>query len=82
MKCFVKWTSLVLVLVGALNWGLVGALDFNLVNWLAGQWPMVEKVVYIVVGIAAIVYVCDMCFCPCVKDDKGQKDSCCGKGSC
>ena len=44
----------ILVVVGALNWGLVGALDFNLVNMLLGAWPMVEKLVYILVGLSAV----------------------------
>ena len=44
----------ILVLVGALNWGLVGAFNWNLVNALLGGWPMVEKVVYILVGLSAL----------------------------
>lgn len=43
-----------LVWVGALNWGLVGLFDLNLVNMLLGAWPVVEKVVYILVGAAAV----------------------------
>lgn len=54
-----------LVLVGALNWGLIGALNFNLVNAIFGSWSMVERVVYIVVGLAAIMMLfkgkCKMC---------------------
>lgn len=46
--------TFVLVCVGALNWGLLGLLDFNLVNSLVGAWPMVEKLVYILVGLAAV----------------------------
>lgn len=46
--------SYILVIVGALNWGLVGAFDFNLVTWLLGAAPVVESVVYILVGLAAI----------------------------
>lgn len=43
-----------LVIVGAVNWGLVGLLDFNLVNMIFGSWPMVEQVVYILVGVSAV----------------------------
>ena len=43
-----------LAMVGALNWGLVGLLNFNLVNMLLGSWPMVEKIVYILVGASAV----------------------------
>ncbi|TAL82132.1 MAG: DUF378 domain-containing protein [Bacteroidetes bacterium] len=43
-----------LVIVGALNWGLVALLDLNVVNMLLGSWPMVEKIVYILVGVSAV----------------------------
>lgn len=46
-----------LMVVGALNWGLMGLLDMNLVNMLLGAWPMLEKVVYILVGVSALVEV-------------------------
>lgn len=52
-----KHISLVLIIVGALNWGLVGALNFDLVKWIGKQTaPVVATVVYILVGLAAIVY--------------------------
>lgn len=44
-----------LVIVGALNWGLVGLVNFNLVTALLGSMPMLEKGVYILVGFAAVV---------------------------
>jgi uncharacterized protein len=53
--CVVHKIAWILVIVGALNWGLVGLFDFNVVMWLLGQWPMVERVVYVLVGIAAVV---------------------------
>ena len=43
-----------LLWVGGLNWGLVGLLNYNLVNMLLGSWPSVEKLVYILVGAAAV----------------------------
>lgn len=63
--CSGHMVSWVLVLVGALNWGLVGGFGFNLVNALLGSWPVVEKVVYILVGLSAIMMLlkgkCKMC---------------------
>lgn len=53
MKGMHKLAFLLLV-VGGLNWGLVGLFDFNLVGVLFGAWPLVEKVVYILVGLAAV----------------------------
>jgi uncharacterized membrane protein YuzA (DUF378 family) len=52
-----KWlhiVSFVLVIVGALNWGLIGLFHYNVVMSLLGAWPMVEQVVYILVGVAAV----------------------------
>lgn len=51
---------LLLVVVGGINWGLVGIGHFagsnlNLVNMLLGAWPAVEAVVYILVGLAALM---------------------------
>ena len=46
--------ALVLVIVGGLNWGLVGLFQFNLVEALFGTWPIVERVVYSLVGLASL----------------------------
>ena len=51
-----------LVLIGALNWGLIGLFDFNLVSWVAGFLPghfssIGERIVYVVVGVAAFMLV-------------------------
>jgi len=45
--------AIVLVIVGGLNWGLY-ALGYNLVSILLGWMPILEKVVYVVVALAAI----------------------------
>lgn len=56
-----------LVVVGALNWGLVGLFDMNLVASLLGEGSMAEKVVYILVGLSGVVDLmmhmsyCKMC---------------------
>lgn len=46
--------AFLLTVVGAVNWGLVGLLDFNLVNAVLGSMPTVENVVYILVGASAL----------------------------
>lgn len=48
-----------LVFVGALNWGLIGIgyfanMNLDVVNMLLGTWPVVENVVYILVGLSAV----------------------------
>lgn len=54
MKAF-DWVLTILVLIGALNWGLVGVLDFNLVTFLFGGMPMLVSGIYIAVGVAAVI---------------------------
>lgn len=46
--------AFLLTVVGAVNWGLVGLMDFNLVNAVVGSVPSVERVVYILVGLSAV----------------------------
>ncbi len=43
-----------LVIIGSLNWGLVGLLDFNLVETLLGSFPALVKIVYLLVGLSAL----------------------------
>ncbi len=72
--CPVHMVSWVLVLVGALNWGLVGLFGFNLVAYLLGGWPMVERVVYVLVGLSAVLmlfaFSCKKCEEACGMDKK------------
>jgi uncharacterized protein len=53
----VNMVSRILVIVGALNWGLVGAFQYNLVEMLLGSVPALLMVVYILVGVAGIYEV-------------------------
>lgn len=46
--------ALILVIVGALNWGLIGVADFNLVTTIFGVGTVLSKIVYILVGLAAV----------------------------
>jgi hypothetical protein len=48
LKTVSKW----LVVIGALNWGLVGLLNFNLVEALFGSWPWLVMLVYVLVGLS------------------------------
>lgn len=45
---------MVLLLIGGLNWGLVGVFNYNLVTSLLGDASMMTKVVYILVGVCAL----------------------------
>lgn len=48
------WLALVLMIVGALNWGLVGVANFDLVAALFGQGSTLSRIVYALVGLAGI----------------------------
>lgn len=45
---------LLLIIIGGLNWGLVGAFEFNLVDALFGEGSVLARIVYVVVGLAAL----------------------------
>jgi uncharacterized protein len=59
--CPLTTTAMVLVLIGAINWGLIGVFDLNLVNNLLGQWEVVERVIYILVGLAGVFLTVKKC---------------------
>ena len=56
MKFLLKWVAWVLVVIGALNWGLVGFFNFNLVTSLFGT-GMLSSVIYDLVGLSAVVLI-------------------------
>ncbi len=50
------WNDIVfwIVVIGAINWGLT-ALGFNLVNLIFGSVPMLEKLVYLLIGVSGVI---------------------------
>lgn len=50
----IDWLAFVLVIVGALNWGLVGFFDFDLVASLFGDMSGFTRVIYSLVGLSAV----------------------------
>jgi uncharacterized membrane protein YuzA (DUF378 family) len=56
-KSVVDWIALVLVIIGGLNWGLVGLFNIDLVELILGSIPILQRIVYIVVGLAAIYLI-------------------------
>ena len=46
--------TLILVIVGGLNWGLVGAFNFDLVATLFGDGAILSRLVYVLVGLSAL----------------------------
>lgn len=56
-KSSIDWLALVLVIVGGLNWGLVGLFSFDLVAAIFGSMSMLSRIVYSLVGLAAVYMV-------------------------
>jgi hypothetical protein len=48
------WIVVILVIIGAINWGLVGFFNFDLVATIFGDMSVVSRVVYDLVGLAGI----------------------------
>ena len=46
--------ALLLTVLGGVNWGLVGLFKFDVLDAVFGTWPMLLRVVYVVVGVAAL----------------------------
>ena len=51
-----KWVTYSVVLIGALNWGLIGAFDFDLISFFFGDMTALSRVIYTIVGLCAIGY--------------------------
>jgi uncharacterized membrane protein YuzA (DUF378 family) len=49
-----KMLSYWLLVIGGLNWGLVGFFNYNLVTGIFGTWPMLERIIYMLVGLSAV----------------------------
>jgi uncharacterized membrane protein YuzA (DUF378 family) len=51
------WVALVLAIIGGLNWGLVGAFNFDLVAAIFGAGSVISRLIYILVGLAALYLI-------------------------
>ncbi|WMJ88249.1 DUF378 domain-containing protein [Anaerocolumna sp. MB42-C2] len=50
----VDYIALCLVIIGAINWGLIGFLGFDLVRVIFGDMTWISRVIYAIVGIAGL----------------------------
>lgn len=48
------WVALILVVIGGVNWGLVGLFNFDLVAALLGDMSLLSRIVYVLVGVSAV----------------------------
>ena len=49
--------ALTIAIIGAINWGLIGFLDFNLVATIFGSMSWISRIIYALVGICGIYLV-------------------------
>ena len=69
---YLRYTAYALVLIGALNWGLVGLFGFDLVAAIFGDMTLISRIIYSLVGISAVVTALMVHHCEPVR----QTDSC------
>ena len=50
-------TTLVLSIIGCINWGLVGLFNFNLVEYLLGDGALITRIVYVLVMVSGIINI-------------------------
>lgn len=53
----IEKVALVFTIIGALNWGLIGLFDFNLVTMLFQEGSFLTRLVYIIVGICGLTNI-------------------------
>ena len=53
----INTVTLLLLIIGGLNWGLVGLFGFDLVATIFGEMSVLSRIVYVLVGISAIVQI-------------------------
>ena len=49
--------ALVLIIIGAINWGLIGFFDFNLVDSIFGTMSVVSRIIYAIIGLAGLYLI-------------------------
>jgi len=57
MKNWLDWVAIVLTIIGAVNWRLVGAVNLNVVNLILGSIVWLERAVYVLVGLAGLYLI-------------------------
>ena len=46
--------ALILIIIGAINWGLIGFFNFNLVDTIFGEMSVLSRIIYALVGLSGI----------------------------
>jgi uncharacterized membrane protein YuzA (DUF378 family) len=51
------YTLLALVIIGAINWGLIGFFRFDLIGFLFGDLSWISRIIYVIVGISGLYLI-------------------------
>lgn len=51
------YVCIILVIIGGINWGLVGFFDYNVIQALFSKVPAIERVIYAIVGLASLYLI-------------------------
>jgi len=57
MRKGLDYTALTVVIIGSINWGLIGFINFNLVSYLFGASSILSKIIYAAVGICGLYLI-------------------------
>jgi uncharacterized protein len=89
MKCkCIGIIALILTIIGALNWGLWGFFQFDVVAWLCGgNTTLLSRTIYAIIGLAGLVSIKALCCCKkscscCKGGDSSCSCSCHNKDAC
>jgi uncharacterized membrane protein YuzA (DUF378 family) len=72
------WCIIVVILsaIGAINWGLVGAFNFDVVAALFGSMSMLSRIIYVIIGISGIILLFSIkCILKCCDSNKNDQRS-------
>lgn len=53
----IRLISIILLVIGGLNWGLVGLFQWNLVGAIFGEMSGLTRIIYVLVGLSALYYI-------------------------
>ncbi len=56
----IKWLdilTLIISIIGTLNWGLIGLFEFNLVTYIFGDMSWLSRIIYVVVGLSGLYLI-------------------------
>lgn len=76
MKCF-RWVCAILLVIGALNWGIIGIFGVNVIERMFGMMSGITRIIYVLVGLAGLVKLARLFGCGSSSCGCGPNCSCC-----